>query len=181
MKLSYVPIEKDGKSDHLFAQLIEKAVARQLRVCGSLQITQPLAERKFCRIDLEILPGRERIQISQDLGAGSTSCRLDRDAMEQAVQLTQNELHAGADLLIVNRYGMYESEGGGFRDLIVEAFEKEVPVLIGLKARYRASFLEFAGDYAQEVQPDPAALQNWLTENTSPATAQPLDHREIIE
>jgi hypothetical protein len=122
-------------------------------------------------MDIRVLPDGPTLRISQNLGPQARGCRLDTDALETAVALVAARLSAGADLLILNKFGKHEAEGRGFRDVIATAVAMDVPVLVGLNALNRAAFERFAGGLAIEVPPDPAALRAWADRVTAPAGA----------
>ena len=66
------------------------------------------------------------------------------------------------DLLVINRFGKTEAEGGGVRPLIADAVDRGIPVLIAVPWRNIASWRVFAGELAVEfgfgdLPVDPAA------------------------
>ncbi|HRE60822.1 MAG TPA: DUF2478 domain-containing protein [Micropepsaceae bacterium] len=104
-----------------------------------------------CDVRLEVLGMQTSLALSENRGRGARGCRLDADALMRAVQLTQAALEGGADILLVNKFGKMEAEGGGFRDAIGEAVARGVPVLIGVPARNLDAFRAFAGGLAVEM------------------------------
>ena len=96
------------------------------------------------------LAGGRSIRISEDRGAGARGCRLDTNELLQAMSLARGAMTARPDLLIVNKFGKSESEGGGFRDLIAEAVEQEIPVLVAVPWRNIDAWRRFAGVFAAE-------------------------------
>lgn len=111
-------------------------------------------------MQLQVLPDGPVIRINQNLGTMAKGCRLDGDALEQAVMEVSNRTD-GAQLLIVNKFGKLESSAHGFVPLIVQALERGVPVLIGVNTLNLPDLLGFAGDMAQALPEDPAAIAAW--------------------
>lgn len=107
------------------------------------------------------IPAGEVFLISQDLGAESSGCRLDPDALERAVASVSKAFEEGCDLLIVNKFGKHEATGGGFRELIAEALYREVPVIVGVNKLNHDAFMEFCGGEAKFVEPKLDALRAW--------------------
>jgi glycosyltransferase involved in cell wall biosynthesis len=70
-------------------------------------------------------------------------------------------LAAGADVLVVNKFGKQEAMGRGFRPLIAEALGLGVPVLTGVSEANLEALLRFAGGMAEPVGPDPEAVVQW--------------------
>jgi len=58
---------------------------------------------------------------------------MDAGALEEAVGIALARLaEDGADLIVLNKFGLSETQGRGFRALIVDALGRDVPVLVGL-------------------------------------------------
>jgi len=126
---------------------------------GAVQVQSVAGTRVM---ELRLLPSGGLLRISQDLGPAAQGCRLDADALEAAVMATEAALAAApADLLVVNRFGRLEAEGRGFAALIGTALEAGVPVIVGLSPKFRPLFEAFAGDLAEWLPADPAALLAW--------------------
>lgn len=162
MSIGYTMAGKRGGTDLLLAGLAERLAATGLKVIGVVQINSECGPDRPCDMDVRVLPAGPDLRISQSLGPGARGCRLDPEALETAVGLVQAALDEGADLLLVNKFGKHECEGRGFRPVIGEAAALGIPVLVGLNPTNLPAFLDFAGDLAEEVAPDEAALTNWL-------------------
>jgi len=149
-------------TDQLLYSLAQDLMARGLRVCGTVQINTEREKTDHCDMDLRVLPDGPVIRISQDLGAGATGCKLDPGALEAAVGHVAAALEAGADVLIVNKFGQHEAEGRGFRSVIAEALAREIPVLVGLNGLNRDAFEAFTEGCADHLPADAAILSDWL-------------------
>lgn len=149
-----------GQSDRLLADLAERLASEGMRLVGAVQVN--LQPRPDCACDMDLaLVGvaGPRIRISQSLGSGASGCRLDPGALETAAGRVMARLHAGADLLILPKFGKQEALGRGFRQAIAQALEAGIPVLLHVGEAQRADFLAFAGDLAEWV--DPENLAGW--------------------
>ena len=86
------------------------------------------------------------------------------------------------DVLIVNKFGKFETEGRGFRNLIATAVERDIPVLVGINAYNQNAFLQFAAGMAVSLPPIEAALARWVklsahgspTDGLMPFAADPM-------
>lgn len=161
-----------GNTDLLLHALSERAAARGLRVCGTVQINENCGPERPCDMDVRILPDGPVIRISQSLGPGARGCRLDPAALEAAVVTTAERLAEGCDLLIVNKFGKQECDGRGFRGLIADALGADVPVLVGVNQRNLVPFAAFTEGMAERVAPDGAALDAWLASLSATAPTE---------
>ncbi|QYX56022.1 DUF2478 domain-containing protein [Roseovarius sp. SCSIO 43702] len=101
-------------------------------------------------------------RITQDLGAGSASCRMDAGALEDAVGPACARPEAeGADIVVLNKFVLSEAQGRGFSALIAEALSRAVPVLTGLSDTHLAAFEDFAEGMARPLEPDETAILDW--------------------
>lgn len=118
---------------------------------GVLQHDVPTGDgRSRCDMILECLSQGRRLKVSEDRGAYARGCRLDMGELMRALEAEREALRASPDVLIVNKFGKSESEGGGFRPLIADAVELGVPVVITVPWRNIESWRLFVGDLAVE-------------------------------
>ena len=137
--------------DGMLAALADQLQGLGLHLSGLVQRTADAMPENRCNMLVELLPRGERMPISENRGPGARGCRLDQGLLVEALSAAEAGLDAGTDLLILNRFGKVEAEGGGGRSLIVRAVELGVPVLVAVPWRNIAAFRAFAGDLAAEV------------------------------
>ena len=162
MRVACIMTEGVGQTDLLLHDFATRAAARGLRLCGTVQVNTDCGPGRPCDMDVRVLPDGPVIRISQSLGAGARGCRLDPEALEQAVATAEARLADGADLVIVNKFGKHEADGRGFRTLIAEAVARDVPVIMGVNGLNAARLAEFLGDVPERPEPVPEALDAWL-------------------
>ncbi|MDH3265267.1 MAG: DUF2478 domain-containing protein [Paracoccaceae bacterium] len=166
MKIAYMKAPGRGDTDLLLARVADLLAARGVRTCGTVQFNSEREDCGPCDMDVKVLPDGPVIRISQSLGREARGCRLDPHALETAVGLVGASLDAGADVLIVNKFGKHEAEGRGFRGLIAEAQARGIPVLVGLNHLNEDPFHEFTGGVAMEVAPVSEDLLGWFDAQT---------------
>ncbi|MCI2399614.1 DUF2478 domain-containing protein [Aliiroseovarius subalbicans] len=162
MNIAYTMAPGRGDTNSLLFKLAQSLVARGYRPSGTVQID---TERDYdgpCDMDVKVLPDGSVLRISQNLGRGSSGCRLDVGALETAVGLVGADLASGADCLIVNKFGKHEAEGHGFRTVIADALARDIPVLVGTNKLNQAAFETFADGLAQNLPPDLKSLEDWV-------------------
>lgn len=162
MRIAYTMANRQGGTDMLLHELSEIAAARGIKTCGLVQINTECADGGKCDMDVRVLPRGRVIRISQSLGREARGCRLDSQALEEAVGLVTAELAKGADLMIINKFGKAEAEGRGLRPIIAEALGMDVPVVVGLNAANEVAFEEFAGGLAEKLEPEISVLTDWV-------------------
>jgi len=130
--------------------IIDELTAGECRLAGLVQRDRVRAGRSRCDMLMEDLTTGETMAISQDRGEGARGCRLDVEALLNASERVLKALATSPDLLIVNKFGKTECEGGGCRSLIVEAVELGIPVLVAVPYANLDAWRGFTGDIAAE-------------------------------
>ncbi len=143
-----------SSADRTLRCLVRSLEAEGLRLAGVVQKDIARAGRGHCEMVLESLSGGETIVISQDRGPQARGCHLVVGELLRAMQIVAEALENTVDLLILNKFGKTEVKGGGFRDLIVQAVEQGVPVLVGVPRRNLESWRSYAGSLACEIDLD---------------------------
>ena len=158
-----------GDTDLMLHGLAARLITSGLRPCGTVQINSERCDGGPCDMDVKVLPDGPVMRISQNLGPSARGCRLDPDALERSVFLAEQALEAGADVLIVNKFGKHEAQGRGFRPLIAEAVSRGVPVIIGVNALNLPEFKIFTGGLATKVASCQDDLMHWLASSLAQA------------
>ena len=148
----------------IFGSLARRGRDAGLSISGVLQWPVIEGGDHRCDVILEDLASGHRTELFENRGPGARGCRLDTAALADIAARIEGSLEKAPDLLILNKYGKVECEGGGFRDLIANAIDREIIVVIGVPQRNLNPWREFAGDLAVEISGDGAALQDWISD-----------------
>ncbi|WP_045389253.1 DUF2478 domain-containing protein [Falsirhodobacter sp. alg1] len=162
MSIAYITSALRGENDRVLRETATRFMAEGLRLSGAVETDRTTDAGRICDMQLHVLPDGPVIPISQPLGADARGCRLDPGALESAVAAVEATLHAGTDLLIINKFGKHELDGRGFCQTIAQALELGVPVLLGLNAANLAPFQAWVGGMAKALPPDPDAVNIWF-------------------
>lgn len=162
MKLAYVTATGHGELDDLMSAVAADLQANGARLGGVVKVHEDRPEDgHHCHATVQVLPDGPQIRITQDLGAGATSCRLDPGALANAVAEVESRSDAPLDLFMLNKFGPEESNGRGFCAAIAAALERGVPVLVGVSTPCLEAFAAFAGDMAEKLPPHAETLRDW--------------------
>jgi nucleoside-triphosphatase THEP1 len=145
-----------------FQRVVNDCRSRALKLAGVLQhpVCDDPAHR--CDVILEDLVSGARTELFERRGKGATGCRLDVAALTDVTARIERALQHDVDLLVLNKFGKVEAEGGGLVDPIAAAIDRGIPVIIGVPARNLAAWRAFAGDLAVEFVPDFSGIAEWL-------------------
>lgn len=162
--VSAAAVLDDGSAD---VDALLAAVARAQRQAGrrvrGLLMTHP--DGPDCNgamvlVDIETL---DEYLVSQRLGRGSTSCRADPHGFARASRVLRDALGQSPDLVISNRFGSLEAEGGGFAAELLALMSSGVPVLTAVATPYLESWERFSGG-AAVLPAQAAAVSQWLAQ-----------------
>ncbi len=170
VKLAAVLGSTAGEGDRFLTKIARDLMARGLRVGGVVQSNPPQPDQSRCAMVLEELTTASKIQISQNLGKEARGCHLDTGALEHAATLVESSIACGLDILVLNKFGRREVEGGGFRQAIALAIEGDIPVLVGLNHGNIDAWQAFTGSEGTLLPFDASAVSAWIaTQLTAPA------------
>jgi nucleoside-triphosphatase THEP1 len=141
--------------------------AEGLRVAGIVETPEPGEGGACGALYVVNLATGARIGISQNLGPGSTACNLDPGGVAEACAAAQAAIEAGADVVVLSKFGKLEAGGGGLCDAFFAAAEAGIPVVTTLHPILREDWARFAGDLAEEIAPEAQALDAWWREMTA--------------
>lgn len=150
--------------DALLTRIVleQQRAGREVR---GLLMTYP-AGREGCAAPMVLvdLATRDEYLVSQPLGSGSTACRADVQGFARASRVLRDALQATPDLVVSNRFGGLESEGGGFAPELLELMAQGVPVLTVVASRHLQAWRDFTG--AATVLPaEDAVVRAWLAQH----------------
>ncbi len=173
MKIAYVTLSGRGLIDDCLAEAVAELEGCGFRLAGTVRVLPADPHSHACDIDVRVLPDGPSRRISQPLGALSKGCRLDADAIETLSVAVESRI-AGADLLVVNKFGKQEAAGRGLRQAIVMAIDADIPVLIGVNGLNLSEFLDFVGDQAEQIEGKPEEIVSWVCSKCLAAAAPEL-------
>lgn len=153
----------DADIDTFLLEIATTLSRAGLRLRGVLQSRGAVGGDCHCAdMDLTTLGSDRTFRISQPLGNGSRGCRLHPGALADCSSFLEAELNAGADLLILNRFGRGESEGRGFRDLIGKAIALNIPVLTAVRPTYFEPWAQFGEGLSCDLPMEQDAVLDWV-------------------
>lgn len=163
--------------DRVIARAIAPLREHGVAMAGAIQL-EPAGRpgRHPCDLLLEDLASGEVTAIAEHRGKEARGCRLDVGVLTEVAEAVSASIHVdGPRLLIVNKFGKIEADGGGLRGAIAEAVDLGIPVLVGVPARNLDRWRAFAGALAVELPVDDTAVGRWLAEQglgVEPAVAR---------
>ena len=107
----------------------------------------PSGSKRMVLFDLR---SNRSFELSQDLGGASVACNLNPQALAD-----------GVDLVVINRFGSVEAEGGGFVMEFADFIEAGIPVLTAVAARHQSGWQRFTGGLHATLPADEEALVAW--------------------
>jgi hypothetical protein len=145
-----------------FRRIVAWCRSRNVSIAGVLQHPVAPNVEHGCDVVLEDLTTGRRMALFENRGVHARGCRLDESALAEVTALVRGSLEQRPSLLILNKYGKAECEGRGLRDLIALSVELGIPTIIGVPRRNLAEWIDFAGDFAVQLEDGTAQLGRWV-------------------
>ena len=161
MRLAAIRYEAGFPIDEFLGRVADRLRAEHIRLGGALQENAPNGETRCAAMSLVDLATRKRFRISQDLGSLAEGCRLDAQGIAEFVALADRASDQDVELMILNRFGKAEAEGGGLRPVFARAMEAGIPVLTAVRSPYDEAWAQFHGHLASDLPADIDAVLAW--------------------
>ena len=144
---------KPDDPDRVLNDFVQDLTGRGYRVVGLIQTR--LSDGTAA---VTVLPSGETIPLAQprDPCAGATPCDL-----APAAARIDALIEAGADLVVINRFGKHEAEGSGLIDEIARALTSDIPVLVAVPEFRFAQWLSFCHGMSVKLPCRDDSLQGW--------------------
>ena len=149
-------------ADRLIADTAYRLRDDGVTVAGLVQINTDVPGRTKCDMAVEELYSRTRFQLSEDRGPAARGCRLDHSRLVDAAGLLVDALDQDLGLIVLNKFGKVEAEGGGLRDVLGRAVLLDIPLIVGVPYRNLDQWRHFAGGLADECEVSQADVWRWL-------------------
>jgi Protein of unknown function (DUF2478) len=156
-------IHHDGSIDVdvALATFVERQRSAGRRVFGLLMNHRNADASCQASMVLSDIDTGDEYLVSQPLGAGSNACSADPQGFARASQVLRAALGREPDLVICNRFGSLEAEGGGFAAELLSLMTEGVPVLTVVATRHLPAWQRFVGQ-APLLPAEPEAWSAWL-------------------
>ena len=149
-------------ADRVVSKIIALAEMGGLPTVGVYQKNIDRVDRVHNDMHLVSLCNGHEFRISEDRGSLSTGCRLDRDVISRAASDVERSIEAGdARLLVLNKFGKAEEEGGGMRQAVAMALEAGMPVCMTVGRWSVGALLEYAGAFVDLCDADHSVALSW--------------------
>jgi nucleoside-triphosphatase THEP1 len=170
--------EADQDPDAILHDFAADLKARGHRAVGMVQAGQ-CADASLSAV---LVHSGEKLLLAQDFDPRASGCRLDTDRLQSAGAQIACALEAGADIVIINRFGKRERDGKGLAYLIERALDSDVPVVIAVSSGHFAEWIKFAGGMSVKLACDRHALEAWWR-NVSAKAPRTIgqDHQSVCE
>jgi hypothetical protein len=164
VRLAAIHYEHGFGIDRFMTKLGEMLRAADIRLGGALQVNAPDACSACSDMTLLDLTSGTAMEISQQLGSQSESCRLDSGRLAGFAGLLDRPFDGKIDLMVFNKFGKAESEGHGLRRTLSRAIETGIPVLTAVRAPHDKAWREFHGGLAIDLPPDLQRSRDWCVD-----------------
>lgn len=142
---------RDADADQALWALSRAMQAEGLRIEGFVQLRGAALGDCNCReMQLVDLGNDTRSRISEDRGTGARGCHLDWTALTEVAAQLERRVTPDTDMVIINRFGRAEAEGGGMRSVISAALAQGARVLVGYRPDYAEAWTAFHAGMARD-------------------------------
>jgi nucleoside-triphosphatase THEP1 len=147
--------------DRLLLNFTEDLRRSGIRTAGLIQLDSPTGQSDDRELRAVVLSSGEIVPVAHDRDLGAVGCGIDCGQLASVARLIEAAIHEGADLVVINRFGKLEAMGEGLIDLIRQAAEADIPVLIAVPEHRFASWIKYSAGMSVRLPCQRAALDRW--------------------
>ena len=147
----------DQDPDAVLRDFADEVKRQGFRAVGLVQ-TGECADSSLSAV---LVHSGEKLLLVQDFSPAAAGCRLDLGRLQDVGTRVADALEAGADLLIVNRFGKRERNGKGLAHLIDRALGADIPVVIAVSQDSFGEWIKYAGGMSVKLPCERTALAAW--------------------
>ena len=141
-----------------------------VRTAGLLQLDSWPGQSADSEIRTVVLSSGEVVPLAHDRNLGATGCGLDCGQVASIARLIEAAIHEGADLVVINRFGKLKAKGKGLIELIQQAAEANLPVLIAVPEHKFEGWIKYSAGMSVRLPCRRAALDAMEASGRSTAT-----------
>jgi hypothetical protein len=157
--LAALVYERGEDPDRVLSDFADDINSKGYRAVGLVQFGSRDVETP--QLSARLVHSGEQMPLYQDLGHGSSGCKLDPGRLLDAGARIASAMEQGADVLIINRFGQQESEGKGLLHLIEQALSAGIPVVIAVSSSRFDPWIKFADGMSVRLRCDLQGLNAW--------------------
>jgi hypothetical protein len=172
--LAAVVYEAHEDPDAILREFASDLNARGFRVVGMTQA----GHCADSSLSVVLLHSGDKLLLAQDFDPAASGCRLDVARLQNAGARVADAFDAGADLLVINRFGKRERDGQGLGYLIERALNAGTPVVIAVSNQRLGEWTKFAGDKTVELACDRPSLDAWWRDVSGRVPSAALERAE---
>jgi len=165
VRLAAVTYQAGFQIDDFLTRVANLLRADQVSLAGVLQENTSTVAGVCSEMTVVDLGSQTRFRISQDLGSQAVGCRLDVRGLTDMAALLDRPPASDVELLILNKFGRAEAEGGGLRPAFVRAIDAGIPVVTAVRATYAEAWSKFHGRLAVDLAPDFDSVLRWCRDS----------------
>lgn len=159
--LAVIVFDGDGnEAMQVLWDAVEELQKRGLKVDGLLHKKDE--EGAFIGEVISSISDNREYTILVDRGEGASGCRLDSIALTESSAVLRDALDQGVDVLVINKFGIAETEGRGLAAEITRAASEGVPVLATVDNKYADAWRSYSGDLGIELFPMLEEVTAWV-------------------
>ncbi|MCF8475776.1 MAG: DUF2478 domain-containing protein [Pseudolabrys sp.] len=165
VRLAAVIYQAGLQGDEVLAHAVKFLRSDRVITGGVLQENGRGPAGSCTAMSLVDIRSQRRFSISQELGSQAQGCRLDASGLSEVAVMLDQTLDHDIELLVLNRFGKAEAEGGGLRTVFARAMESGIPLLTAVRSPHAAAWSEFHGGLAIDLTPELNPVLNWCRES----------------
>jgi molybdate transport system ATP-binding protein len=163
-RLAAVVYDDRVSIDSLLAAFAAELLTAGTHVAGVIQVRDESGCGPNAPARVRDVATGELLSLCKTVGGPSPNCRLDDALFDRAASHIRAGCEAGADLVVVSRFGRLEADGRGFREEMGLAMRASRPLLTAVRRGLVHRWFDFTGGIGTVLDARLWVLRDWWSE-----------------
>jgi hypothetical protein len=147
--------------DRLLRDFTEDLRRSGVRTAGLVQLDSWTGQSDDREVRTVVLSSCEVVHVAHEQNLPAPGCGLDCRKLAGIAKMIEAAIQEGADLVVINRFGKLEATGKGLIEVIRQAADADIPVLIAVPEHRFPGWTKYSAGMSIRLPCRRAALDRW--------------------
>jgi nucleoside-triphosphatase THEP1 len=155
--------------DFVLSEFVSDLESSGKRVAGMLQLGRQADAHRDHAIHVTLLLHKRDMTLSHRVLPQPVCCGLETRSLHELSDAVTADIRSGADVVIINRFGRLEVEGGGFVQAIATAAALDIPVIVAVPEGNFRSWIAYSGGMSVRLSCNRSNIESWWSSVSAPS------------
>jgi hypothetical protein len=154
--------------DLVLSEFVKDLQTSGKRVAGMLQLGRQADAHRDHAIQVTLLLQKKDMTLGHRVLPQPVCCGIETQSLHDLADALTADIRSGADVVVINRFGKLEVEGGGFVEAIAAAAALDIPVIVAVPESNFRSWIAYSGGMSVKLGCNRRNIESWWSSVSAP-------------